>query len=189
MEQRLPSPAALNRAWTLYNDERHANPQHVLKQANADGGTHVCHSQGSCMTHCPVNLSPTGSIAGLKKVACCLSSSWTEMTHFLFVLQRLTAMIMAPLVLVHLGLIVYAVRDGLTAAEILARTQGHWGWIGFYTLFVLCVSVHVPIGLRNIMSEWLALDRKWVDAFSFLVGVLLVWMGLRAVVAVGGLLA
>ena len=60
-------PAALNRAWTLYNDERHANPQHVLKQANADGGTHICHSQGSCMTHCPVNLSPTGSIAGLKK--------------------------------------------------------------------------------------------------------------------------
>ena len=73
------------------------------------------------------------------------------MTHYLFVLQRLTALIMAPLVLVHLGLIVYAVRDGLTAAEILARTQGNWGWMGFYTLFVLCVSVHVPIGLRNIM--------------------------------------
>ena len=52
------------------------------------------------------------------------------MTHYLFVLQRLTALIMAPLVLVHLGLIVYAVRDGLTAAEILARTQGHWGWMG-----------------------------------------------------------
>ncbi len=111
------------------------------------------------------------------------------MTHYLFVLQRLTALIMAPLVLVHLGLIVYAVRDGLTAAEILARTQGHWGWMGFYTLFVLCVSVHVPIGLRNIMSEWLALGRKWVDSFSVFVGVLLLGMGLRAVVAVGGLLA
>jgi len=111
------------------------------------------------------------------------------MTHYLFVLQRLTALIMAPLVLVHLGLIVYAVRDGLTAAEILARTQGHWGWMGFYTLFVLCVSVHVPIGLRNIMSECLALGRMWVDAFSVLVGVLLLGMGLRAVVAVGGLLA
>jgi fumarate reductase subunit C len=47
----------------------------------------------------------------------------------------------------------------------------------------------VPIGLRNIMSEWLALGRKWVDAFSVLVGVLLLGMGLRAVVAVGGLLA
>ncbi len=60
-------PAALNRAWTLYNDERHAQPQQVLQQANADNGAHTCHSQGSCMTHCPVSLSPTGSIAGLKK--------------------------------------------------------------------------------------------------------------------------
>ena len=60
-------PAALNRAWTLYNDERHADPKQVLQQANADNGAHVCHSQGSCMTHCPINLSPTGSIAGLKK--------------------------------------------------------------------------------------------------------------------------
>ncbi|MBU6224174.1 MAG: succinate dehydrogenase/fumarate reductase iron-sulfur subunit [Burkholderiales bacterium] len=62
-------PAALNRAWTLYNDERHADPDALLKQATAGGGAQACHSQGSCMTHCPVSLSPTGSIAGLKKSA------------------------------------------------------------------------------------------------------------------------
>jgi len=62
-------PAALNRAWTLYNDERHADRKGVLKQATSGSGCNACHSQGSCMTHCPVNLSPTGSIAGLKKQA------------------------------------------------------------------------------------------------------------------------
>ncbi|ETF02935.1 fumarate reductase [Advenella kashmirensis W13003] len=60
-------PAALNRAWSLVNDERHADPKGVLKKAMADGGCNSCHTQGSCMKHCPVGLSPTGSIAGLKK--------------------------------------------------------------------------------------------------------------------------
>ncbi len=109
------------------------------------------------------------------------------MNQHLFALQRLTALVMAPLVLAHLGLIVYAVRDGLTAAEILARTQGHLGWIGFYSLFVLCVSIHVPIGFRNIMIEWLAMGRSLANALSSLMGVLLLLLGLRAVVAVGGL--
>ncbi|WP_137920349.1 2Fe-2S iron-sulfur cluster-binding protein [Hydrogenophaga sp. 2FB] len=62
-------PAALNRAWTLFNDERHADPTDVLRKATSGSGCNSCHSQGSCMTHCPVELSPTGSIAGLKKNA------------------------------------------------------------------------------------------------------------------------
>lgn len=62
-------PAALNRTWTLYNDERHAAPADLLNKVTAGGGVHACHSQGSCMKHCPVHLSPTGSIAGLKKSA------------------------------------------------------------------------------------------------------------------------
>jgi fumarate reductase iron-sulfur subunit len=62
-------PAALNRAWTLFNDERHADTKDVLRKATSGSGCNSCHSQGSCMTHCPVSLSPTGSIAGLKKNA------------------------------------------------------------------------------------------------------------------------
>ena len=62
-------PAALNRAWTLFNDERHADTKGVLRKATSGSGCNSCHSQGSCMTHCPVSLSPTGSIAGLKKSA------------------------------------------------------------------------------------------------------------------------
>lgn len=60
-------PAALNRAWTLVNDERHADAAGVMRKVTAAGGCGSCHTQGSCMTHCPVNLDPTRSIAGLKR--------------------------------------------------------------------------------------------------------------------------
>src|SRR5690606_17166168 len=60
-------PAALNRAWTLVNDERHLGIQATVAKATADGGCSACHTQGSCMTYCPVGLSPTASIAGLKR--------------------------------------------------------------------------------------------------------------------------
>lgn len=107
----------------------------------------------------------------------------------LFALQRLTAMLMAPFVLIHLAVIVYAVRGGLTAGEILSRTQGSWGWIVFYGLFVVCVAVHVPIGVRNVLVEWLRLGRPAASAASLVLGLLLLVTGLRAVAAVGGLLA
>lgn len=97
-------------------------------------------------------------------------------------------MIMAPFVLVHVGLIIYAVRGGLTAAEILSRTQGNWMWILFYGLFVLSVSIHAPIGIRNVLIEWLRLGRPAASVIGSAFGVLLLLMGLRAVATVGGLL-
>lgn len=62
-------PAALNRAWTLVNDERDGNRRGVLEAATADGGCHTCHSHGSCVEHCPVGLNPTAGIAGLKRMS------------------------------------------------------------------------------------------------------------------------
>ena len=46
----------------------------------------------------------------------------------LYILQRATAAIMAPLVLAHLVVIFYATSRGLSAAEILGRTRGSIGW-------------------------------------------------------------
>jgi len=62
-------PAALNRAWSLVNDERHEGKAATLDAALGPGGCSNCHSQGNCMTACPVGLSPTRSIAGLKKMS------------------------------------------------------------------------------------------------------------------------
>ena len=39
--------------------------------------------------------------------------------------QRISAMVLALCVLVHLGVMIYAVRGGLSAAEILGRTRGN----------------------------------------------------------------
>ena len=94
---------------------------------------------------------------------------------------------MAPFVLVHLGLIIYAVR-GLSAGAVLSRTQGSWAWILFYGLFVACVAVHVPIGLRNILVEWLRLGRRASSCIGLAFGATILFLGLRAVAAVGGLL-
>ena len=102
----------------------------------------------------------------------------------LFALQRASAIILAPLVLVHLGVIVYAVRGGLGAAEILARTQGSAGWALYYGLFVLAASVHAPIGVRTVLAEWTPWRGRSLDAAMLILAVLLMALGLRAVWAV-----
>ncbi|MEO1494029.1 MAG: 2Fe-2S iron-sulfur cluster-binding protein [Pseudomonadota bacterium] len=60
-------PAALLRAWTLVNDERHAGQDETRKKATGDGGCSNCHAQANCARHCPVGLSPSHGIAGLKR--------------------------------------------------------------------------------------------------------------------------
>ncbi|MHB1950491.1 MAG: succinate dehydrogenase/fumarate reductase iron-sulfur subunit [Acidiferrobacteraceae bacterium] len=60
-------PAALNRAWTLQNDVRDAGGSERLAAVSGDAGCHACHSQQSCVQHCPKHLRPTESISGLKR--------------------------------------------------------------------------------------------------------------------------
>jgi len=62
-------PAAMNRAWTLINDERDGARTARLRAVSDDAGCHNCHSHQSCMQHCPNELNPTESIAGLKRVS------------------------------------------------------------------------------------------------------------------------
>ncbi|MSQ48931.1 MAG: succinate dehydrogenase/fumarate reductase iron-sulfur subunit [Betaproteobacteria bacterium] len=60
-------PAALNRAWTLVNDERDTAGVARLRAIAGDAGCHACHTHMSCTERCPKQLSPTASIAGLKR--------------------------------------------------------------------------------------------------------------------------
>ena len=60
-------PAALNRAWTLVNDARDGGQSPRLHAVAGDAGCHSCHTMMSCTEHCPKHLSPTRSIAGLKR--------------------------------------------------------------------------------------------------------------------------
>ncbi|PWT86438.1 MAG: succinate dehydrogenase, partial [Proteobacteria bacterium] len=65
---------------------------------------------------------------------------------FLWLAQRASAGVLALCVVVHLVTVILAVRSGLSAGEILARTRGSATWAAFYGLFVLAVAVHAPIG-------------------------------------------
>ena len=60
-------PAALNRAWTLVNDERDGGQAARLHAVAGDAGCHSCHTMMSCTELCPKELSPTRSISGLKR--------------------------------------------------------------------------------------------------------------------------
>jgi len=61
-------PAALQRAWTLVNDERDIAQKERLQAVAGDEGCHACHTQGSCVERCPKHLEPTAGISGLKRL-------------------------------------------------------------------------------------------------------------------------
>jgi fumarate reductase iron-sulfur subunit len=61
-------PAALNRAWTLVNDERDTAGRERLLAVAGDAGCHACHTQGACTERCPKQIAPTAGIAGLKRL-------------------------------------------------------------------------------------------------------------------------
>jgi len=106
------------------------------------------------------------------------------MTALLFLAQRASAAVLALAVSVHLVTIIYAVRGGLTAGEILARTRGNGWFLAFYLLFVIAVSVHAPIGLRNVIREWTPWRGRSLDAALAIFAALLLLLGARAAVAV-----
>ncbi len=106
------------------------------------------------------------------------------MSVLLFLAQRATAVVLAVAVAVHLGTILYAVRGGLTAGDILARTHGNLWFLMFYGLFVVAVTIHAPIGLRNVLREWTRWRGRTLDVALALFATLLLVLGGRAVIAV-----
>ena len=107
-------------------------------------------------------------------------------TARLYILQRLTALIMAPLVIGHIGVMIYAVQNGLSAAEILGRTQGSIFWALFYGAFALAVAIHAAIGLRAILHEWAGLNGKVLTIACWGIAIGLAGLGLQAVYSVTG---
>lgn len=102
----------------------------------------------------------------------------------LYMLQRLSAMVMAPLVLGHIAVMIYAIQGGLSAAEILGRTKGSIVWALFYGTFALAVSIHAAIGVRVILAETILKNRSALDGLTLAIGAGLAFMGLSAVYAV-----
>jgi fumarate reductase subunit C len=106
------------------------------------------------------------------------------MTPVLFLVQRLSAAVLALAVAAHLATILYAIRGGLTAGEILARTHGNLAFFAFYSLFVVAVAFHAPIGLRNVIREWTPWRGGSLNLVLAIFAVMLLVLGMRAVLAV-----
>ncbi|MEJ6388266.1 succinate dehydrogenase [Gymnodinialimonas ulvae] len=102
----------------------------------------------------------------------------------LYMAQRITALLMGPFVLGHIAVMIYAIQGGVTAEEILGRTQGSFLWFAFYGLFVVAVSIHGAIGLRVIAHEWAGLKGAVLEAVMWAIGLALFALGARAVWAV-----
>src|SRR5262245_25025230 len=102
----------------------------------------------------------------------------------LYILQRLSAAFMVPLIVVHIVVIYMATSKGLSAADILSRTRGSIAWGTFYTLFVVLAAAHGAIGVRVVVREWTAIApavREWI---MWGTGTVLFVLGMRAVYAV-----
>ena len=155
-------PAALNRAWSLVNDERDAGKSRAARGRR-------CIRRMPCLPLAPVlpGALPAGAQShGIHRRAQApdvhgLSQGRAQgMNVRLYVWQRATAAIMVPLVLVHVAVIFYATRKGMSAADILGRTRGSVLWALFYGVFVIAVAIHAAIGLRNVLVEWSPLNDR-----------------------------
>lgn len=100
-------------------------------------------------------------------------------TH-LWLAQRLSAMVLAVAVVVHLVTIMVAVRGGLTAAEIIGRTSGNAAWLAFYAVFALAAGLHGAIGLRGIAAEWAGWRGRGFDIAWLAIGFATAAFGIRA---------
>lgn len=97
--------------------------------------------------------------------------------------QRISAMILGICVTVHLVIIFYAIRGGLSAQEILGRTQGNLVFAFFYEIFVLACFVHAPIGVANILQESFP-KSGFAKPLSWLLALLILVLGTTAVIGV-----
>lgn len=102
----------------------------------------------------------------------------------LYILQRATAALMVPLIAIHIAVIFYATRKGLSAADILGRTRGSIVWGAYYGVFVLAAAAHAAIGVRTVAIEWGRLTRSSADFLMWAFGGMLLVLGLTAVAAV-----
>jgi fumarate reductase subunit C len=108
----------------------------------------------------------------------------TRAQVLLWTAQRASAAVLAVCVVVHLVTIIYAVRNGLTAAEVLGRTQGSVAWALFYAVFVVAVAVHAPIGMRSVLAETFDWRGRSLEVTVIALGAALALWGFRAVYAV-----
>jgi len=100
----------------------------------------------------------------------------------LWVWQRASAAVLGLCVIVHLILIIIAVQGGLSASEIISRVSGNVAWLMFYSVFVIAVAVHAPIGVRTILNEMTGLKTSQTYLVMAVLCLVILSMGFRTVI-------
>ncbi len=100
----------------------------------------------------------------------------------LWIWQRISAAVLGICVIVHLALIILAVQGGLSADEIIGRVSGNVAWLIFYSVFVIAVAVHAPIGVRTILKEMTPLGPSQTHLIMAVLSLVILTMGFRAVI-------
>jgi len=100
----------------------------------------------------------------------------------LWVWQRASAAVLGLCVIVHLILIIIAVQGGLSASEIISRVSGNIAWLMFYSVFVIAVAIHAPIGVRTILNEMTGLKTSQTHLVMALLCLVILSMGFRTVI-------
>ncbi len=113
--------------------------------------------------------------------------SWARTQSWLWLAQRISAMVLAAAVAVHLAGIIAAAQGGLSAAEIVGRVGGNGAWAAFYGVFVIAAAIHAPIGMRTILREMTPLPLFSLNALSVLLALGMGVMGMGAVIGLYGL--
>ncbi len=99
---------------------------------------------------------------------------------YLWLAQRISAMVLALCVVVHLATMIMAVQGGLSAEEIISRVGGNKLWLAFYLIFVVSVAIHAPIGLKTILRELTAIPVKRVELLVCVFALIIFALGVRA---------
>ena len=176
-------PAPLNRAWTLVNDVRDAGNDARIDAVSGSAGCHACHSHMNCTEFCPRGISPTYSIAGLKRAMIC--ARWGA-SHDRDPVHRPARLRRGAGLRRHRA----SRHHPLRRARRPDRRRGAGAHprqplvLRLLCLFVLAVAVHAPIGLRNVLREWTPFHRRSLDVALALFAFVLLALGFRAAVAV-----
>src|SRR5699024_9318982 len=92
--------------------------------------------------------------------------------------MRLSSVVLALAVTIHLATMIIVIQNGLSAEEILERTRGSLVWYAFYIIFVIVAAVHGAIGLRNIVREHTPWRGSGLNIAASIFALLLLVLGL-----------
>jgi fumarate reductase subunit C len=99
----------------------------------------------------------------------------------LWLIHRLTGMVLGLFVLIHLITMIIVIQGGVSGEEIIGRTHGNYLLGLYYSLFVISAALHGSIGLRTVAKEVLAWHGPWLNLMTLMFCSLLCFIGLAAV--------